>query len=137
LLLALQSACVTGQRPVGSDDPMTRNDDAQRIASGRSAYGSRASRMAKARRNLGIARCLAPGHLRDRVPHLALKWRSLRRKRQLEMSARRREIIFDLLARCAQNRATAILMPRRVDSRKVFLIGEIESAQRVAVCYKK
>ena len=47
--LALEPARVAGQRAVGADDPMARDDDRQRIAAGRRARGADAARAAGAR----------------------------------------------------------------------------------------
>src|SRR5205823_7451754 len=98
LLLALQSARVSGKRSVGADDPMTRNDNAQRIASGCGAYGARTSRMTDAQCKRRISGRLAPRNLRNRIPHVALKRRSVGRKRDIEALARSGKIFIELPA---------------------------------------
>src|SRR5258708_26066632 len=85
--LSVEPARVTREAAVRSDDAVARNDDADRVASGRGARGARAAREPGAARELGVSDGVAETDRGDRFPYGPLKRRAFGCERGLEALA--------------------------------------------------
>src|SRR5439155_12907687 len=116
--LSVKPTRITREAAVRSDDAVARNDDADRIASGRGARGARAARASAAARELAVGDGLAETDSRDRLPYVPLKRRAFGCERGLEALALAAEVFGELLFRLAQRRVARIAPPIRRDPRK-------------------
>src|SRR6266853_1536920 len=132
--LSIEPARVTRQAAVRSDDAVARNDDADRIASGRGARGARAARKSCAARELAVGDGLAEADRGDRLPHVLLKRRAFGSERGLEALTLAAEEFGQLASDLAQRRVARIAPPIRLDLRKIFLAVEVDAGESFAVC---
>ena len=68
-----KAAAVAGQRAVGADDAVTRDDDTDGIGAIGEAYGANRGRTADSRGELGVGDCAAAGNGAQSRPHFFLK----------------------------------------------------------------
>src|SRR5437773_9719526 len=131
--LSIEPARVTREAAVRSDDAVARNDDADRIASGRSARGARAAWASAAARELAVGDGLAETDSRDCLPHVLLKRRAFGCERGFEALALAAEVFGEFLFRLAQRRVARIPPPIRIDLRKIFLAVEVDTGKSFSI----
>ena len=112
---------------------MARNDDADRIASGRGARSARAARASAAARELAVGDGLAETDSRDRLPYVLLKRRAFGRERGFEALALTAEVFRQLAFRLAQRRVAGIAPPIRINLRKIFLVVEVDTGKSFSI----
>src|SRR5262249_13670337 len=83
-LLAPQSAAVAGERAVGADYAMTRNDEAQRVVAVRASYSAHGGRTPDGGSDFRVRARGAWRNREQRVPDRALERRSAHDERRLE-----------------------------------------------------
>src|SRR5690349_21615315 len=83
--LALESPRIARQRATTPDDAMARNEDAQRIAAGRSAHGAHAAGRADLGRDVEIRRGRAATNACDGCPDLLLECGACGREWQIRV----------------------------------------------------
>ena len=132
-VLAIEPARITGKRTAAAHDPVTRNDDRQRIATGRRSGGADRRRTAAATCEFAVRDRCTERHGADGRPHLTLERRALRRQRQIERRASTREILAQLRNRVAKERQSRGVGPLGRILGKIFLALEIQTAKRVAL----
>ena len=81
-LLPLQPPAISCERPICSNDSMTRNGDRDGIAGTGSSHGTSGRRLPDRARDLSIGPGLSARNLLQRLPHLALKRRRLHVQRE-------------------------------------------------------
>src|SRR5579862_6873730 len=97
--LRVEAAAKSHERPVAADHAMARNDDRKRIPAVRRADRANRVGLADRARQLSVTDRPAVRNLRQLAPHRLLERRARRRERQIEGSAFRREILFELTRR--------------------------------------
>ena len=98
-LFARQTAGVTGQLAARTDDPMTGNDDRNRIVMVGTAYGPRSLRITCPTSDFAVSHGLSVRNFREDLPNFLPIRGSLRFKRQIERGASSGEIFIQLFRR--------------------------------------
>jgi hypothetical protein len=93
---AIETAAEAGQRAVGTDHPMTGNDDSDRIAAIREADGPRSVGIVQALGELSVAARLTERNFCQFAPDALLKLGAIHAQRQIEFAALAGEIFFQL-----------------------------------------
>jgi len=129
--LALDAAAVAGETAVGADDAMARHDDPDRVVTVRESNRARCVRRTDATRQFAIRRGGAELHIEQRAPHGALKVRTARRQRQIEVAQFAHEVRIELLYDRLE--WPRIAFPFLLHFARVLLRLHVQAGQRLAV----
>src|SRR5579872_542301 len=128
--LALEAAAVAGERAGRADQPVTRNDDGDRVVAVGVPHRPRRARTAEVRSELAVGAGLAVGDVGEGVVDAALERGPAGLHREVECSTFAREVPADLLDGLGE---TVRVLSPAVVGRGVPLVRHEEAAQHAVV----